>query len=89
MHERTNAAALSNSNPHMKVFLTDQPRRRLFKTVLWNLYWEVNKIKVWIYFMHLEFSTGQWERELWSYLQVSWAQNDGPLNWFALWLVYI
>jgi len=75
--------------PHSRLIECSAPRRRFSKTDLWHAYWEINKVKVWLFMLHLSFSHTKYETEFWDYLQDAWNNNGEPLDWHALHLVYV
>jgi hypothetical protein len=78
---------MSQLYPHMEIAIPPEKFRKLSKTRLWQLYWQVNKCKVWAYGVHLSLSTNEYERELWRFLNKQWGLNDS-LVWNASHCVY-
>ena len=63
-------------------------RRRMTKGKLWEKYHEANKLKAWIYTIHLAVASSRYEKELYEYLSTAWG-NQGTVWWKAAHLVYI
>lgn len=55
--------------------LEDQTRRQLTKSVLWNLYFEINNIKMRINEMRCDVSHTRWEGSFANYVQKSWEES--------------
>ena len=88
LHAHINSVAVQAEYPHMLLCDSDSTRR-LSKTQLWRLYWDLNKVKSWLYLIHCASSTGRHEQAFFSYLSEEWYRCPDGLIWDALCLVYV
>lgn len=87
--ENENRASLEAQYPLMKVLVGEHERRRVSKTVVWDLYWRINDAKCWLYYCHCYISTSRDERDFASVLENAWKHGSDPLIRNTSYLIHI
>ena len=64
-------------------------RRRLTKTLLWDLYWRVNEAKCWLYYSHCMISNNHHDCEFAHFLETTWQNDSDRLSFDSMHLVYV
>jgi hypothetical protein len=71
-------------NPKRSLIVLNS-NKKMTKTKLWDLYFDINRLKLTIYIEHAEISTGRREKKWLEYFRESWKEG---VNWEAQCLVY-
>ena len=61
--------------------------RRMTRAKLWDLYFQVNKLKVWVFYLHPASSRVKRERRLAEYLAETW--EEGGFSWEDKDIIYM
>ena len=77
------------SYPHAMLFSLEGRPRRVTKAELWQQYWKINGAKASLLLSHSEISTNRAQKDFAQYLVGTWQQQEEPVSWGALHLVYI
>ncbi len=67
--------------------LSTNSQRRLSKTELWRIYWDLNEMKGNVLLMHYGASSVHWERNLLEYVSKA-HEAGGDVNWNADNIIY-
>ncbi len=62
--------------------------RRLSKSRLWEMYWEINRLKVWATYVHHSCSPTRYEQGLVAFWNRVCVDNNIPLDWNSLHQIY-
>lgn len=63
--------------------------KRVSKTILWQWYFGLNKLKAMLYMTHCAVSTSKWESSWLAWIEKRWQQNEEELDWYATNVVYM
>ncbi len=74
--------------PRIRIIPGPCARKRYSKTMLWQLFWDLNKAKFVVYVMHLMVSTNRFEKTLYAHLNDTWADPENFRSWDARHVIY-